>query len=32
VERHGSRKRPEGCSTRAQVDAAQAAAQLDLGF
>jgi deoxyribodipyrimidine photo-lyase len=32
VERHGSRKRPEGRRTRAQVDAAQAAAQLDLGF
>ena len=32
VERHGSRKRPEGRRARAQVDAARAAAQLDLGF
>ena len=32
VERHGSRKRPEARRARAQADAAQAAAQLDLGF
>lgn len=32
VERHGSRKRPDGRRARAKANAVQAAAQLDLGF